>query len=128
MTTFPGWQPIETAPKNGDRIIVARFVGSHCSWVHDARWLNSRPLEGQGWHYENAARIHVLIIPTHWVPLRGLCNGPFEPVRAGYVSVAQVSHELLHDVKALEAWCSNLLREELLDGKTVIVRPLEPMP
>lgn len=63
------WLPIDSAPKDGQRILAARVEGSYCLWVHDARWLNRRPLEGPGWHYENATRLQVLIIPTHWAPL-----------------------------------------------------------
>tara|TARA_R110002051_G_scaffold245048_1_gene304845 strand:+ start:180 stop:374 length:195 start_codon:yes stop_codon:yes gene_type:complete len=52
------WQPIETAPKNETRILLAGegFV-CECRWYHDD-WQD--PVYNE-WSFE--------AIPTHWMPL-----------------------------------------------------------
>jgi hypothetical protein len=57
------WQKIETAPKDGVYVLVARAG----QWVGEARWT-----EGGGWREPNndwtdswGQELH----PTHWMPL-----------------------------------------------------------
>ena len=58
------WQPIETAPKDGTKIIVF----DHYDGVVIARWRMRWPESGYEWieatgeEYENYR-------PTHWMPL-----------------------------------------------------------
>ena len=64
-----GWQPIESAPKDGTRILVwLKPLSQHekintdaqHSWVDKAHWTK---FNGGGWvHYQ-------LGTPTHWMPL-----------------------------------------------------------
>ena len=59
------WQPIETAPKNGTRIIVYRPEGYETSYV---------PSIGEDfWHkgLEKWANSNKYQRPTHWQPLPG---------------------------------------------------------
>lgn len=63
-----GWQPIETAPRDGTRVLLA-----HDEWVGAGAWCK----EGNGngpfwtdysvasWPYEEYAEI----APSHWMPL-----------------------------------------------------------
>jgi hypothetical protein len=56
------WQPIETAPKDGTRIIVANYtvVWSDVSWV-------KRPRAGERWEHLTLGAVH--FAPTHWMPI-----------------------------------------------------------
>lgn len=61
------WQPIETAPKDGSRLIVRSVeigtcVASECSVGGD----------GPGWYVVN----DIKITPTHWMPLPAAPNTP----------------------------------------------------
>lgn len=62
------WQPIETAPRDGRRIIVSLWSGMHCYWVHDA---TCKPPD-KSFSYEKISGHQVIksyLSPSHWVPL-----------------------------------------------------------
>lgn len=50
------WQPIETAPKDGEYILIGMHFG-HRFYVQSSFWIAS---EWAGWDYRK---------PTHWMPL-----------------------------------------------------------
>lgn len=53
------WQPIETAPKDGEYILV--YAGRvTVAWFSDGEWLDGMNHDG----YE-----HETHSPTHWMPL-----------------------------------------------------------
>jgi hypothetical protein len=59
------WQPIETAPRDGQSLIVARFpYTGRFPPVMLTRWVRKRHLPGKvmGWR-------KVMWEPTHWMPL-----------------------------------------------------------
>lgn len=63
-----GWQPIETAPRDGTRIRVKRppAVGlSHCPEEGEDWWHQPIPLLrlGGGWWHSSSVQQ-----PTHWMP------------------------------------------------------------
>lgn len=72
-----GWQPIETAPKDGRSIIAARFKHQDFCWVSHTRWITAleiADLEGGEPDYYEAGwvdgnRDDEPIYPTHWMPL-----------------------------------------------------------
>jgi hypothetical protein len=58
-TTLPGWQPIETAPKDGTDIWLGRVNGCRqiAFWKrHQNEWYD------RNWHI-------ITFTPTHWMPL-----------------------------------------------------------
>lgn len=66
IPTVTGWQPIETAPKDGTEIIIGH---DKKGWRTVARWLddgegffevNNDPSDSWGWGS---------MMPTHWQPL-----------------------------------------------------------
>ena len=70
-----GWQPIETAPKDG-RDILAMYVHIATQIVHNAFWLDGYGVEPEDigwWSYEHSevSRIKLdgWMMPTHWMPL-----------------------------------------------------------
>jgi hypothetical protein len=63
-----GWQPIETAPKDGNSILIRRGDSCRVAYWEDA------DDEADGtymWHVEDAAKgfNHHKDWPTHWMPL-----------------------------------------------------------
>ena len=59
------WQPIETAPKDGTHILLAR---TDSEWVCQGRYV----CDDKGWYeLNNDASDHWggEIYPTHWMPL-----------------------------------------------------------
>lgn len=84
-----GWQPIETAPKDGTPILIFQPSGQRNSympidalkegeftyrwddprllWFDDARWAIGywRPYPNGGWGNRNSATV----TPSHWMPL-----------------------------------------------------------
>jgi len=57
------WQPIETAPKDGTRIIVAKQSGYVMAWASSAYWFDREKYSG--W----TDGVDTLATPTHWMPL-----------------------------------------------------------
>lgn len=55
LAAIPRWRPIETAPRDGDPVLVWMLASGHCAI---ASW---RP---EGWHVSGWK-----ISPTHWMPL-----------------------------------------------------------
>ncbi len=51
------WQPIETAPRDGTRVLV---------WAHDRAWTADRCSEGVPDFWDSDG---TFIQPTHWQPL-----------------------------------------------------------
>lgn len=75
------WQPIETAPKDGTRVMLWRGFISHGSWSemiiaewHDGEWLWPDPRENPSTHgewtdYDLIDGYGDASGPTHWMPL-----------------------------------------------------------
>lgn len=72
LREYQGWQPIETAPKDGTKVLL-----TNGSWVETARWANcDERFEGENWqwllvdcedgYYNVTAEPNE---PTHWMPL-----------------------------------------------------------
>lgn len=65
-----GWQPIETAPKDGARVLLAKF-----GWAEDMEGNNEYRLffsvSGSWWTERDywTDGLEKLIPPTHWMPL-----------------------------------------------------------
>lgn len=57
-----GWQPIETAPKDGTRIWCWNGVGQT-----DAAWIN--PYKDKLYLWCDNYRRYISPLPTHWMPL-----------------------------------------------------------
>ena len=86
-----GWQPIETAPKDGTPVMLCYAPGGHILWLCAAEWGSASPgytrcASYSGWFHklplttdpafgpgEYAPRGDVLATvhfpPTHWMPL-----------------------------------------------------------
>jgi hypothetical protein len=74
-----GWQPIETAPRDGRYVIVGRFGGGRdLRWVKHSRWIAASEAAGlnfeddpeffeDGW--TDGSDEHDCCYPTHWMPL-----------------------------------------------------------
>jgi hypothetical protein len=66
------WQPIETAPKDGTRIlaVIPGFAVSIAWWFHDAqKWMTTDAEDypdDESWNYTVANTEYQ---PTHWMPL-----------------------------------------------------------
>jgi len=61
MSNEPKWQPIDTAPKDGTRILV---FCSHSNMTVETCWIkNEITLYGWWWNTKE------LNPPTHWMPL-----------------------------------------------------------
>ncbi len=75
-----GWQPIETAPKDGTDILVAYEFASvwiaHIAWYRSREgWEDDWKPEHEGWwsYIENSVSQHKLEgfnAPTHWMPFK----------------------------------------------------------
>jgi|688.fasta_scaffold191249_7 hypothetical protein len=68
------WQPIETAPKDGTRIIVGKESGYVMAWASSAYWFNREPCRHSpackpGTHVGWTDGFDTLSAPTHWMPL-----------------------------------------------------------
>ena len=60
-----GWQPIETAPKSGEHILLVSKGGA--VWLGHWRDADTPPRWGAGWTRFNCADLGWE--PTHWMPL-----------------------------------------------------------
>jgi len=61
LTQYPNqWQPIETAPKNGTRVLVTNGIDVQIEFKDndDEMW--------SGW--QTGTRLYS-VVPTHWMPL-----------------------------------------------------------
>lgn len=65
------WQPIETAPRNGQRILLGAYWGSTVGRFSNERW--DFPELDDPWFDQEVDRI------THWMPLP---PGPMEKADA----------------------------------------------
>ena len=82
------WQPIETAPKDGTRIIgrrsyAERYTGRLRYERHKTFWGKTSHVPIYGWNYGRDVEDQELWEPTHWMPL------PDPPTPAGDVSQEQ---------------------------------------
>jgi hypothetical protein len=61
------WQPIETAPKDGNRILVSGNTDIATTEFTNGRWVLS-PIawDGDG---ETGGIADLEFVPTHWMPL-----------------------------------------------------------
>ena len=56
------WQPIETAPKDGTKIVIAEFDEHEKRWLFRTdHWRKYLMDFDEGWGG--------LMVPTHWMPL-----------------------------------------------------------
>jgi hypothetical protein len=63
-----GWQPIETAPKDGTRVIIVLDECNQERWVDIAKYGKERPL-GCHTNWQNGYGQGYSWRPTHWMPL-----------------------------------------------------------
>lgn len=69
-TRADGWQPIETAPKDGTTILVSCADDGFGKVVCAAIWFYGEYDADTGWYlYEIAGDCLMGPIPTHWMPL-----------------------------------------------------------
>lgn len=78
-----GWRPIETAPKDGARVLVACLKNGRAqicvAWWHPAfAWADGADVAAwtdgtvADWRGEELAELS----PTHWMPLPAMPGGP----------------------------------------------------
>jgi len=60
-----GWQPIETAPKDGTDVLLAG-TGTYDVTVGSFYKATKGPSVCDGWYYQDGSS---RIEPTHWMPL-----------------------------------------------------------
>lgn len=63
------WQPIETAPRDGTRVLIALYECNQERWVDIAKYGNETPL-GCITKWQNAYGQGYAWRPTHWMPLQ----------------------------------------------------------
>lgn len=71
-----GWQPIETAPKDGSEVLLrvklragiadGRLVGHYIQGGH---CIEDHPPVDRGWYFWNGCMFDQASEPTHWMPL-----------------------------------------------------------
>ena len=69
------WQPIETAPKDGTRILIGWFVGADGQDISDYKYITASKWEPTEWEPGGTWRSvdtsveggSVDFIPTHWM-------------------------------------------------------------
>lgn len=66
-----GWQPIETAPKDGTHILICQATDAYGkltdNWVDVAAWSRDKTTERQWWM--TVGGVISGIEPTHWMPI-----------------------------------------------------------
>lgn len=67
--TTGGWQPIETAPKDGEPFIIGSYnaKGQWCSDIWSPVYLAQEFQRIESGFYDNSP--HLMWQPTHWTPL-----------------------------------------------------------
>lgn len=65
----PKWQPIETAPKDGTRILVVNEKEIVIAYASDSVWVDKKKGELLGWCIFDCHSDTESIFPTHWMPL-----------------------------------------------------------
>lgn len=75
-----GWQPIESAPKDGTSIIVCSDTGN--VWCN-VKW-EKRPRAGERWEHFTLGAIR--FTPTYWMPIP---KAPNVEVRGGALAPSQ---------------------------------------
>ena len=66
------WKPIETAPKDGSKILLADYSGLKNYGVKDGMWIASgfwEPPESNLERGHWTDKVEWLYSPTHWMPL-----------------------------------------------------------
>ena len=68
------WQPIETAPKDGTRIMLCKQVGYVMAWAGLGYWFNREPCPHNppckpGTHTGWTDGLDTYSTPTHWMPV-----------------------------------------------------------
>lgn len=68
------WQPIETAPKDGTRILLCKQAGYGIAWAGLGYWFNREPCPHDppckpGAHLGWTDGLDTYSTPTHWMPL-----------------------------------------------------------
>jgi len=67
LSSDGGWQPIETAPKDGTRFLA---VGHRVNEIDIVHWGNGRYLSRtKGWNQAFVSHPGNEVAPTHWMPL-----------------------------------------------------------
>lgn len=73
-----GWQPIETAPKDGSYIVAGKFTDQALGWVRHSRWITEVEIcDLEGWGeasdfiaaWTSGNDDGEPCYPTHWMPL-----------------------------------------------------------
>jgi len=67
-----GWQPIETAPKNGARIILANKREVDIAHWSSSVWISQKQEDGTcgAWCvFDCRSDSEAFVAPTHWMPL-----------------------------------------------------------
>ena len=101
--SVPSWQPIETAPRDGTRI-VAWVDGQNWRRCEVILWWRPSSSADARWHRDAERTLAVSGTPTHWMPL---------PEAPGVPASAQSGH-LDGGARALDA--SEALREARVQG------------
>ncbi len=71
------WQPIETAPKDGTRVLVVSemrgttYAGPMPRRLMIAAWIQTHAWKPHGWWSDGGN-----VYPTHWMPLPELPEAP----------------------------------------------------
>jgi hypothetical protein len=66
--TVERWQPIETAPKDGTRIVLAKYVG-HPDHISSLWWMTLGFWSSRWQNWNDGIEPSGLADPTHWMPL-----------------------------------------------------------
>lgn len=60
------WQPIETAPKDGTKVLLLQKCADNVNYYAEAGWFRARRAGYDGWAYYSD---EIDITPTHWMKL-----------------------------------------------------------
>lgn len=62
------WQPLETAPKDGTRLLLLSGPEIDVGYWSESVWCQTLATQGAWIIYENRSDT-VILYPTHWMPL-----------------------------------------------------------